>query len=197
MKSFTLIVLALLLLLPSGSLRAFEGDDYATETQQWADPGSYDPTVHFETDIGILMTPVGFGTQITAFQYATPYFHFGQSIQYYRNDDDSVASQELHYSADFRMRLAPFIRYIFSPYLAVAVGYNRWLDEQGMVATPRVSYDVGLNIQLARFFSLVLVHQDLGFIDSAPPTYLGKPVYGKSVKSNDVMLSFSLDDTMF
>ena len=85
------------------------------------------------------------------------------------------------------MRLAPFQEYMFAPFASVAFGYNQWQGSAESLASARVNYDLGLSIQLSEFFSLVLVHKDITFMEESPDTYWGQGVEGKTVASTEAV----------
>ncbi|SMF21826.1 hypothetical protein [Pseudobacteriovorax antillogorgiicola] len=174
-----------------------DSQELSEDELYWQEPISPPLAVTFEADIGIHMTPVGFGTQLAFYQHLSSFFQVGQSFQYFRQDSLSDGAQDLHYGVDANMRVAPFQEYMFSPFMRVALGYNQWQSLVQQNESARASYDFGLNIQLTSFFSLVLVRRELSFLSRAPETYWGQSVSGKNFASNEAMLTFSLDNRMF
>ena len=196
MRTFMLFIPTLIAFY-TPSLMAYDDIENEEEDSYWQEGYTSRPTVAFESDIGLHMSSVGFGSQIALYQYLTSYFQVGQSFRYFRNDDEKVGPTDLHYGMDINMRLAPFQEFMFSPFLSVGFGYNQWQVDGEKISSPRVNYDAGLNIQLSRFFTLLMVHKDINFTNEAPITYWGQKVSSKSFTSDEVMLTFSLDNTMF
>ena len=194
----TIIVTALMCFgLSSAQISHAEEDTSYLEQDYWKEYAAPSSSPSFSADIGLHMTPSGFGTQVSLFQFLTSYFQVGQSFQYYRNEEPELGDSQLHYGADLNMRLAPFLDYMFAPYASVAFGYNQWHEAIGIQSSARANYDLGLLVQLSKYLSLNLVHKEISFMDQNPSYYWGQKTGEKTISSNEAIMTFSLNNKMF
>lgn len=198
MKSDSLYGYMLLLILSLGlGTAALAVEGYENDAEYWEGYSPETRSVDFEANIGIHMMAQGFGSELKLFQNLTRYFQLGQSFQYFRDDQDAEEESGLHYGVDLNMRLAPFQEFMFAPFIAVGLGYNQWQEKGEQLNSPRVNYDLGMNIHLSKFFALTVVHRDISFVDASPETYWGQRVSDRNVSSNEIAMTFILNDKMF
>ncbi len=191
-----LLIFSLVFSLLPPPCQGVEEVDIEVEPQYWDELEPALVPTNFEAELGLLMSAQGFGTEMNLIQYLADYFQVGQSLRYFRQDTETISPLALHYDVSLFMRVSPFRHFKYSPYANISISYDSWRIDNSAANSVKVSYELGMNIYLTKYFGINLAHHELSFINDPPSYYWGRSVDDKNFGYDEVMFQFRLDDRL-